>query len=71
MRKHSVIITGHPTSLSIEDEFWEELKHLAKRQEKSLTQLIEQIDNQRKSNLSSALRVYVLKALKKEIPDNK
>ena len=71
MRKHSVIITGHPTSLSIEDEFWEELKRLAKRQEKSLTQLIEQIDNQRKSNLSSALRVYVLKALKKEIPNNK
>ena len=71
MRKHSVIITGHPTSLSIEDEFWEELKRLAKRQEKSLTQLIEQIDNRRQSNLSSALRVYVLKALKKEIPNNK
>ena len=71
MRKHSVVITGHQTSLSLEDEFWEELRRIAIQQKISLTQLIENIDNKRRTNLSSALRVYILETLKEEIINNK
>ena len=71
MRKHSVNITGHQTSLSIEDEFWEELKRIARQKNVSVSRLIEEIDNNRQGNLSGAIRVYILNALKKEIPDNK
>jgi predicted DNA-binding ribbon-helix-helix protein len=61
MKKHSLTLRGHRTSLSLEDEFWEELKRLAKQQKRPLQSLIEEIDRGRKGNLSSALRIYVLK----------
>ena len=31
IRKYSVMIAGHRTSVSLEPEFWEELKKLAAR----------------------------------------
>ena len=64
MKKHSVKIAGHSTSISMEDEFWDALKSLAETQNRSLTELISEIDSTRgPRNLSSALRVYVLKNL--------
>lgn len=65
MKKRSVRIAGHTTSLSLEDEFWDELKTIAARENKSLQQMITEIDAARgDQNLSSALRVFVLKAIK-------
>ncbi len=65
MKKRSVKIAGHATSISLEEPFWEELKRLAIAQDKSLSALIADVDATRgKSNLSSALRVYVLRQLK-------
>ena len=61
--KRSVKIAGHPTSISIEDIFWNELKAIAKRQNTSLQKLITAIDKKRQGNLSSALRIYVVKDL--------
>jgi predicted DNA-binding ribbon-helix-helix protein len=63
MKKHSLTLRGHRTSLSLEDEFWEELKRLAKQQKRPLQSLIEEVDRSRKGNLSSALRIYVLNQL--------
>ena len=63
MKKHSVLICGHATSLSLEEPFWDLLKQMAKDSGKSLAQLITQIDANRQTNLSSALRVEVLKWL--------
>jgi len=51
----------HKTSVSLENEFWTQLKEIADARQMSLSQLIAQIDEERKSsNLSSAIRVYVL-----------
>ena len=63
--KYSVMISGHRTSVSLEPEFWKEIKKLAAKKNLSVSVLIAQIDKERDGNLSSALRVYVLNALKK------
>ena len=65
MKKRSVKIGRHATSISLEEPFWEALKELADEQEKALNQLIAEIDEGRSdTNLSSALRVYVLNSFK-------
>ena len=61
IKKRSVFISGHQTSISIEDEFWSELKSFCKRNNKSLNQIITEVDKSRSGNLSSALRVFILK----------
>ena len=65
--KRSVAIRGHRTSLSLEPEFWDELKHIADARGLSLAALIAEVDLARGeapgTNLSSALRVFVLKKL--------
>jgi predicted DNA-binding ribbon-helix-helix protein len=73
MRKRSVTIHGHPTSISLEDEFWHELTAIAESRNLSLNALVTEIDKVRTGprgsdgNLSSTLRVYVLKQLKRRI----
>ncbi len=62
--KRSIRIAHHNTSISLEPEFWEELKAVAAQENLSLNQLVAHIDAQRTGNLSSALRLYVLKRLK-------
>ena len=62
MRKHSLVIAGHSTSVSLEDAFWLAIKDIAARQGVALAALVAQIDATRgQSNLSSAIRVFVLK----------
>ena len=65
MRKRSVTIAGHRTSVSVEDEFWDELLTIADRDGKSIKSLIAEIDAERDRNLSSAIRLRVLAELKK------
>ncbi|HEX9489678.1 MAG TPA: ribbon-helix-helix domain-containing protein [Stellaceae bacterium] len=60
LRKRSVMIAGHATSLSLEEAFWEELRTLARRRGTSITALIATVDAERQGNLSSALRLFVL-----------
>jgi predicted DNA-binding ribbon-helix-helix protein len=69
MRKRSVVIGGHATSISLEDEFWRELVSIAEARNLSLNALIAEIDQARgeRPNLSSALRLHVLKALRQKI----
>jgi len=62
--KRSVKIAGHATSVSLEAAFWAELKRLAEADGVSLNTLVAYIDAERESNLSSALRVYVLERVK-------
>lgn len=66
MEKHSVTINGHATSVSLEPEFWDELRHLAAAEQISLAGLISRIDRQRTGGLSGALRLYVLESLRQE-----
>lgn len=67
LRKHSVSIRGHQTSFSLEDPFYDQLKRIAKSQEKPLATLITELDEARAptTNLSSALRLFVLDELLK------
>ncbi|WP_370320396.1 ribbon-helix-helix domain-containing protein [Oricola sp.] len=72
VRKRSVTIAGHRTSFSVEDEFFVLLKRAADEDSRSLASLIAEIDETRPrdSNLSSALRLYVLAAaLKGRLPE--
>ena len=66
IRKHSTTLHGHRTSFSLEEPFWLELKTIADARKIALAQLIAEIDDTRlaESNLSSALRVYVLNWIK-------
>jgi len=59
-RKRSVTIAGHRTSLSLEEPFWQALKDQARAEGLSTAALIERIDRDRTTNLSSAVRVYLL-----------
>lgn len=65
VKKYSVMIAGHRTSISLEPEFWKEIKALANRDGMTLSALIAHIDERREGNLSSALRLYVLQEIKK------
>ena len=64
LRKRSIVIAGHATSVSMEDAFWRELKAIAAKRGLSINDLIGEIDMAREGNLSSAIRVYVLENLK-------
>ena len=60
IKKRSVRIAGHATSLSLEAEFWSALREIARRRGLSLNRLVATVDDGRAGNLSSALRVFVL-----------
>ena len=66
MKKRSVSIRGHRTSLSLEDPFWDELLLLANESGTSVTGLITEIDKNRQAGLSSAVRIFVLQTLKQK-----
>lgn len=71
MKKKSVVIAGrHSTSISLEDEFLKELADIAQKKGVSINQLVTEIDSKREhENLSSAIRIYILKYLKKQNPE--
>ena len=61
--KHSLVIAGHRTSISIEDAFWRRLRRIAAERGLSVNALAALVDASRgDANLSSALRVFVLEA---------
>ena len=63
MRKHSLVIAGHRTSISLEDAFWLALREIAHKRDMPLARLAADIDaNRGDANLSSAIRVFVLNA---------
>ncbi len=66
LRKRSLDIAGHRTSVSLEDAFWTALREIAASEGVSLAGLIARIDVARQGeNLSSAIRVYVLEQMRK------
>ena len=59
--KRSIVIAGHKTSVSLEDEFWNGLKEISRDQSMTLSAIVAGLDSHRRSgNLSSAIRLYVL-----------
>lgn len=64
VKKRSVVVGGHRTSISLEQAFWEAMQDLAAREGKTINQMVSDIDSARTGNLSSAIRVWVLERAK-------
>lgn len=63
--KKSIDLFGHATSITMESEFWDALRQIATTQNKSIRQLVLEVDNMRLEsqsphNLSGSLRVFIL-----------
>jgi predicted DNA-binding ribbon-helix-helix protein len=68
--KRSIVVAGHKTSVSLEDAFWNSLREIAKARDMTVSDLVESIDaDRRHSNLSSALRLFVLGVYCDQISD--
>ena len=66
--KRTVKIDGHITSVFLETEFWEEILKLSKKENTTPDKIISKIDKiKNTSNLSSAIRLYVLNHLKDQL----
>ena len=64
--KRSILINGHKTSVSLENEFWSGLHDVARSMNVPAAKLVEQLDRDSDNvNLSSAIRVFVFNQLKK------
>ena len=63
--KRSVVLDRQKTSISLEDDFWNCVRAIADRKKIRLAELLSQIDAERNhSNLSSAIRVFVLNEMR-------
>jgi predicted DNA-binding ribbon-helix-helix protein len=65
MRKKSITLKGHRTSIALEAEFWMALEGFAESDNRTLPALVNSIDRNRLKlspppGLASAIRVYVL-----------
>ena len=60
--KHSVTLKGHRTSISLEPEFWNAFREIARIRNMPLNALTAEIDAARgiDRGLASAIRVYVM-----------
>lgn len=63
LKKRSLTLHGHRTSLALEPEFWSALEEMAALEGASLAAVIARIDDSRDADapLSSAVRVAVLR----------
>ena len=69
--KRSIVIAGHKTSVSLEAAFWTALKNIAATRQQTLSDLVGNIDAERKQgNLSSAIRLFVLDHYRARSPGN-
>ena len=68
IRKRSVSVAGHATSVSLEQAFWRAFADIAAAEGVSVNALITRIDRRRGDgggNLSSAIRVHVLENIRR------
>lgn len=65
MKKRSLSIAGHRTSIALEDEFWMALEEILKENDTLLCDFLMDIDEKRTTGLASAIRVYVLNYYRK------
>ena len=62
-KKRSLTLRGHRTSVSLEPEFWDAFRRIARADGRALNELASEIDAARApdTNLASAIRVFVLR----------
>ncbi|MQQ07300.1 aryl-sulfate sulfotransferase [Epibacterium sp. SM1979] len=71
-KKHSLTLRGHRTSVSLEDEFWDAFRQIARLEGRALNELAAEIDETRGTDcgLASAIRLYVLRHLQARAASN-
>ncbi|MFL6797358.1 MAG: ribbon-helix-helix domain-containing protein [Xanthobacteraceae bacterium] len=70
--KRSIVVAGHKTSVSLEDAFWKGLKDIAGGRHVTLSDLVANIDSERRhGNLSSAIRLFVLDFYRRQLAELK
>ena len=70
-KKRSLTLKGHRTSISLEDAFWSALNDIANKQTKSISELVEAIDENRgEAGLSSTIRIYILQYYRNQVAAN-
>lgn len=69
LRKRTLILSGHDTSVALEPEFWEVLEDVAQSHKLALPALVAKVDSARTPphSLASALRVYALNWLRQQL----
>jgi predicted DNA-binding ribbon-helix-helix protein len=68
--KRSVVLEGHKTSVSLEDAFWRSLREIARSRHMTLSSLLAAINADRScSNLSSAIRLFVLQSYRDQLDE--
>ena len=67
MKKLSVSLSGHQTSISLEQDFINALHEIAAATKTSVAKIIDKIDESRTidTNLSSAVRIWILQYFRK------
>jgi predicted DNA-binding ribbon-helix-helix protein len=66
--RHAIRIAGHKTTISLEDQFWEELREIATERRTTLQDLVTSINrDRREGSLSSTIRLYVLRHYQNQI----
>ena len=57
----NVVVAGRRTSVRLEPVMWEALRDIARRQERTVHDVVTQIDRERTaSSLNAAIRVYIV-----------
>lgn len=69
--KHSLTLQGHRTSVSLEEEFWQAFRQIARDKDMPLNALAAKIDAGREEDtgLASAIRLFVLKHYQQQLND--
>jgi len=69
IEKRSLTLFSHATSIALESQFWDELKQIAAEQKRTVTAVVQEVDQNRMipNNLSASLRAFVLKNLRDKI----
>jgi predicted DNA-binding ribbon-helix-helix protein len=71
VKKRSIVIGSHKTSISLEDSFWTSLKQIARERAMTVAELIAALDATRKEgNLSSTIRVFLLDHYRNNVATN-
>jgi predicted DNA-binding ribbon-helix-helix protein len=72
LRKRSIALDEHKSSMTLEDAFWDALKEIAAAQGTTVDRLLPPIDSERRerqhTNLSSAVRLFVLEYYRQRPP---
>jgi predicted DNA-binding ribbon-helix-helix protein len=70
--KRSIVVSGHKTSVSLEDAFWSGIREIASGRNITLSDLVTAVDSERQQgNLSSAIRLFVLDFYRNQLADVK